>query len=78
MGAGGLRPARRCNVPVGEIDPLVGRGEGAGGFMSIAPRCGGGATIAVVIDGGEAGCLPLPVARARDDGDGDRDLDRES
>lgn len=63
---------------VGEIDPLGGRGEGAGGFMSITPRWGGGATGGGFWDGGEDGALPLLLLWGREEGDGDRDLDKES
>lgn len=76
LGAGGFNPARRCRVPVvGEIDPLGGRGDGAGGFISMAPRWGA----AGGLEGGEViTVLFLPVERVLVGGDGERDLDKES
>lgn len=80
LGAGGFNPARRCSVPVvGEIEPLGGRGEGAGGFISIA-RWGVAAVTAAGFEGGEVRTvdLLLPAERVLDGGEGERDLDRES
>lgn len=75
LGAGGLSPALRCRVPVGDVEPLLPRGEGAGGFINIAPRTGGATTA-----GGGAAVKVLVFALTRDleGGDGDLDLDWES
>lgn len=81
LGAGGFNPARRCRVPVvGEIEPLGGRGDGAGGFISMAPRWGAAAVTAGGLEGGEVitVVLLLPAERVLEGGDGERDLDRES
>lgn len=80
LGAGGLRPARRWSVPVvGEMEPLGGRGEGAGGFINMAPRWGAVAAIVGGLEGGDVTtAFPLPAPRVLEGGDGERDLDRES
>lgn len=56
---------------MGEIESLEGLGEGAGGFISIAPRVGGRAGF-----GGEGGCFLF--VRDLEGGEGERDLDRDS
>lgn len=80
LGAGGFNPARRCNVPVvGEMEPLGGRGEGAGGFINMAPLAGGAAATVGGFGGGElTAVLPLPAERVLEGGEGERDLERES
>jgi len=63
------------------MEPLGGRGDGAGGFISMAPRCGTlAAATAGGFDGGElrTAVLLLPVERVLEGGEGERDLDRES
>lgn len=61
------------------MEPLGGRGEGAGGFISITPRWGAAAATAGGFGGGDVTtAFPLPVPRALEGGDGERDLDRES
>lgn len=74
LGAGGLSPALRCRVPVGDVEPLLPRGEGAGGFISIAPRTGGATTVA---RGAVIGFV-FVLTRDLEGGDGDLDLDWES
>lgn len=78
LGAGGFSPARRWRVPVGEIEPLgPPRGDGAGGFISIAPRdCDVGKEFAA--GGEDGGYFPLVWVLDRTEGDGERDLDKES
>lgn len=64
---------------------MGGRGDGAGGFMSIAPRAGTAEALGGAFGGGGGGSeggggdegLPLP-ARDLEGGDGERDLERES
>lgn len=64
---------------MGEIEPFGGRGEGAGGFINMAPRWGAAAAIAGGFEGGDdATAFPLPAPRVLEGGDGERDLDRES
>lgn len=55
------------------MDPLAPRGEGAGGFISIAPRKGGARAV-----GGVVGAFDLAPARDLEGGDGERDLDGDS
>lgn len=61
------------------MEPLGGRGEGAGGFISIAPRCGAPEGTAAALAGGEGTvAFPFPPLRVLEGGVGERDLDRES